>query len=521
MDNLDEILSEEEGKLNKFESLEDPTNEENEFEGNKENQEEKNLEEVNPTEVPFINEDLPQPPLLPSNPFEESSLSLELKELIDIIFNPNIYNEQLEKEELDLQKKTILNYSGEDINKGFDILNDIFENLRKKKAEAQYYLEASMKFYQIFPHKFKNKRILIINSESVAFAKVELLLTILNIQNSLNLNEEERKLKIMAEKQRREKEKKDFEEMELKKKKARIPSIATKAVKKEAELSSEQNPDGEIEENKEEDIIILEEIQNCYDRNYKNLHCKIENLSLSCEESTILKNYIEGTLNEIKNFYDCQILNIYSLSCENEPTFEQPDINCYMLMYGCKISNLVDIIRYGLKIPPNKAPKLAYKLGKGIYFSDAASKSINFCYPSSNDSIGFLILSEVDLGITNEKITFDFETLNTEKNSNSNENIKFRSVKGLGRITHKNILEIDFDEIFNKKCAINENDLESLVADQKENDITKKYLVRVPDGELVSSEVKNSEFLYDEYVVYNEKQIKLKYLIKLRFHSKS
>ena len=193
-------------------------------------------------------------------------------------------------------------------------------------------------------------------------------------------------------------------------------------------------------------------------------------------------------------------------------------------MYECKISNLIDIIRNGLRIPQNKASKLAYKLGRGIYFSDAASKSINFCYPSPPDSVGFLILSEVDLGIMNEKLKFDFETSNVDNisnnNMNLNENSKFKSVRGLGRITHKNILEIDFEEICNKRRALNENEFESQVFEQKENDNVKRNLVKVPDGELVASKLKNSAFLYDEYVIFNEKQIKLKYLIKIKFHFK-
>ena len=55
-----------------------------------------------------------------------------------------------------------------------------------------------------------------------------------------------------------------------------------------------------------------------------------------------------------------------------------------------------------MRIAPPEAPRHGYLLGKGAYFADMISKSINYCDTGSSNRIGFLVLCEVALGKCHE-----------------------------------------------------------------------------------------------------------------------
>lgn len=68
-----------------------------------------------------------------------------------------------------------------------------------------------------------------------------------------------------------------------------------------------------------------------------------------------------------------------------------------MLWHGSRDSNLVGILTEGLRVAPEEAPKTGYMFGKGIYFSDVASKAANYCRTGMNET-GLLLLCEVGVG---------------------------------------------------------------------------------------------------------------------------
>jgi poly [ADP-ribose] polymerase len=51
-----------------------------------------------------------------------------------------------------------------------------------------------------------------------------------------------------------------------------------------------------------------------------------------------------------------------------------------------------------MRIAPPEAPRHGYALGKGAYFADMISKSINYCDTYSSKNIGFLVLCQIALG---------------------------------------------------------------------------------------------------------------------------
>jgi poly [ADP-ribose] polymerase len=76
-----------------------------------------------------------------------------------------------------------------------------------------------------------------------------------------------------------------------------------------------------------------------------------------------------------------------------------------MLWYGTRLTNYVSLLNDGFKLAPEEAPSSSYSFGKGIYFSDMASKSLGQCFPSNG--VGLLLLCEVALGDMFECKTFE------------------------------------------------------------------------------------------------------------------
>jgi hypothetical protein len=119
------------------------------------------------------------------------------------------------------------------------------------------------------------------------------------------------------------------------------------------------------------------------------------------------------------------------------------------------------------------------KFGKGIYFADMSSKSANYCFANKNNPFGILLLCEVALGEMHELTEAEYITkLPRGKHS----------TKGVGK-THP-----DPSEYF-----VDDNG------------------VITPMGKSVSSGVKNSSLLYNEFIVYNKAQVNMKYLFKIEF----
>jgi len=82
------------------------------------------------------------------------------------------------------------------------------------------------------------------------------------------------------------------------------------------------------------------------------------------------------------------------------------------------------------------------------------------------------------------------------------------------------------DEAQEKKEDIHDKKKESHEAHEKKDEAHELpeqqeiRLLKVPSGDLQPSDSKDSTFLYNEYVVFDEKQVKMNYLVKLKFNYK-
>lgn len=232
----------------------------------------------------------------------------------------------------------------------------------------------------------------------------------------------------------------------------------------------------EDEENKDADPI---------DKHYVKLKTKVDVLDKKSDEYKMIENYVTNTHAATHSHYKLGVEEVFKIERQGEKKRYKPFKqlhNRQLLWHGSRLTNFAGILSQGLRIAPPEAPVTGYMFGKGVYFADMVSKSANYCSTSKANSTGLILLCEVALGNMYERNGAEYvEKLPANKHS----------TKGLGRT-----------------CP-----------DPKET-VKLEDGVEVPLGKGVSSSVKNTSLLYNEYIVYDVAQINVKYLLKLDFKYK-
>ncbi|GER29708.1 poly [ADP-ribose] polymerase [Striga asiatica] len=222
------------------------------------------------------------------------------------------------------------------------------------------------------------------------------------------------------------------------------------------------------------------------DDKYEKLQCHISPLSHDDEDFKLIDKYLQSTHAPTHTEWALELEEVFSLNREGEidkyAPYRAKLKNKMLLWHGSRLTNFVGILSQGLRIAPPEAPATGYMFGKGIYFADLVSKSAQYCYTDKKSPVGLMLLSEVALGEVYELTKAQY----MDKPPRGK-----HSTKGLGK---KVPLESDY--------------------------ATWKDDVIVPCGKPVASKVKASELMYNEYIVYNTAQVKMQFLLKVRFHHK-
>ncbi|QSS65792.1 polymerase [Histoplasma capsulatum] len=170
---------------------------------------------------------------------------------------------------------------------------------------------------------------------------------------------------------------------------------------------------------------------------------------------------------------------------DTSPFANLSNSNRRLLWHGSRSTNYGGILSQGLRIAPPEAPVTGYMFGKGVYFADISSKSANYCCSSSSGDIGVLMLCDVELGSPMlELVNSDYHAGENAKKQGS------LSTLGKGRTIPQGW----------KDAACVHSDLSGVL---------------MPD---VSTPPKlqddtNAWLQYNEYIVYDVAQIRVKYLL--------
>ncbi|KAL6066121.1 Poly [ADP-ribose] polymerase 1, variant 2 [Balamuthia mandrillaris] len=218
---------------------------------------------------------------------------------------------------------------------------------------------------------------------------------------------------------------------------------------------------------------------------YKRLNTRIVPVDDE-QELDLVRTYIRHTHAPTHSNYELELLDLYRIEREGEQ--EQYDEFCkdidnkMLLWHGSRLTNFVGILSQGLRIAPPEAPVTGYMFGKGVYFADMVSKSANYCRATEEQNVGLAILAEVALGNMYERSHAEYM---------ESPPAGFHSTKGIGQ-----------------------------TRPDPHQSITLQSGVVVPIGtpSSPSSSSSYSSLLYNEYIVYDVRQVHIKYLCKLKFH---
>ncbi|KAF8251255.1 PARP-domain-containing protein [Wilcoxina mikolae CBS 423.85] len=164
-----------------------------------------------------------------------------------------------------------------------------------------------------------------------------------------------------------------------------------------------------------------------------------------------------------------------------------------LLWHGSRTTNFGGILSQGLRIAPPEAPVNGYMFDKGIYLADIVSKSANYCCASASGNTGLLLLCEAQLGNPMLELTnADYEAAKKCKASG------LLATKGNGRTAPK---EWEDAGIVNQNLS----GVQMPKVSGKDKNIT--------------ADVKmNACLQYNEYIVYDVSQVKIRYLFRCKFN---
>ncbi|KAH9730489.1 poly (ADP-ribose) polymerase 2 [Citrus sinensis] len=200
-----------------------------------------------------------------------------------------------------------------------------------------------------------------------------------------------------------------------------------------------------------------------------------------------IANYLLNTHAKTHSAYSVDIVQIFRVEREGETERFRKQFsnskNRMLLWHGSRLTNWTGILSQGLRIAPPEAPATGYMFGKGVYFADMFSKSANYCYASPSATAGVLLLCEVALGDMSELLyaNYDADKLPDGK----------LSTKGVGQ-TAPDPLEAE----------------------------TLEDGVIVPLGKPKEQLNSKGHLLYNEYIVYNVDQIRMRYVVQVNFKYK-
>lgn len=201
-------------------------------------------------------------------------------------------------------------------------------------------------------------------------------------------------------------------------------------------------------------VDVQKSLEDTLEEKYKALNIKLKVLS---KRTNKYKEIVEMVNNSkgYNHHFNLDIKEIYEI----EDMTGHKDFNPYKcttmeLFHGSRNENILGILQNGLRIKPASAVHTGSMFGSAIYFADSSTKSANYCWGFGN------------------------------RHSGDSENFMFLGDVATGKI--------------------------------KEFDTAQPYLRSAPQGFNSVLGKKGRHLIHDEYMVYKENQVKLRYIIEFK-----
>ncbi|KAH9891324.1 poly polymerase catalytic domain-containing protein [Cubamyces lactineus] len=234
---------------------------------------------------------------------------------------------------------------------------------------------------------------------------------------------------------------------------------------------------------------------NPLDAHFRSLQLsKMEPVARTSSEFSALETYTRDTHGATHRHYGVEVLQAFRVEREHETEAWMkagygsiPDGDRLLLWHGSRTTNFAGILKQGLRIAPPEAPVTGYMFGKGVYFADMMSKSANYCHAYLSDNTGLLLLCEVAAKPFFEQYQANYNADQDCKNAGA------RSTKGLGQSQPGDWQDAG--------AALNNPELRGCY---------------MPKGPAVNVTDKQMYLQYNEYIVYDVSQIRLRYLLMVK-----
>ncbi|TXT10540.1 hypothetical protein VHUM_02045 [Vanrija humicola] len=231
------------------------------------------------------------------------------------------------------------------------------------------------------------------------------------------------------------------------------------------------------------------------DRHYNALNMEeMTPLEHDSKEFEVLSKYLVDTRGATHNV-NYKVEEIFRIERQGETKrfddsiFSSIKSDRRLLWHGSRATNFGGILSQGLRIAPPEAPVSGYMFGKGIYLADMSSKSANYCCSYITGGTALLLLCEAELGDPIQKLT------NASYNAGEDAKKKgMHSTFGQGRTA-----PLAWKDAGEATPALKG--------------------IKMPDTSKLKpgdTKVDGAYLQYNEFIVYDVSQVKLRYLLRVR-----
>ncbi|KAF7297838.1 Poly [ADP-ribose] polymerase [Mycena kentingensis (nom. inval.)] len=237
------------------------------------------------------------------------------------------------------------------------------------------------------------------------------------------------------------------------------------------------------------------------DKNMASLNLsKMDPIARTSDEFSVLEAYVRDTHGATHQHIKGQVLNAFRVEREaeteawNKAGFDKlGDGERLLLWHGSRSSNFTGILSQGLRIAPPEAPVTGYMFGKGVYFADMMSKSAGYCCAYLSHGTGIMLLCEVAAKPYHELVSADYHA---DQGCKKNKKL---ATKGIGK-----------SQPGDWKDAGKALGHDELVGCHMPEGPAKDVVVPGLNG--------GWGLQYNEYIVYNTAQIRVRYLLMVKMN---
>ena len=222
---------------------------------------------------------------------------------------------------------------------------------------------------------------------------------------------------------------------------------------------------------------VTETEEHPLDKQFKELGCGLEYVDPASEEFAIIQRHTQVT----QGYRKCRICHAFRVDRPQDKQrmneFKQLG-NRRLLWHGTNIAVVAAILKTGLRIMPHAGGRV----GRGLYFASENGKSAG--YVQCDGKTGFMFLVEAAMG--------NYKEINQDDSSLCRENVHADSILARGRQEPDASKDIQIDGEWGK--------------------------ITVPQGPPIPQpQWHNSTFSQSEYLIYNEGQARIKYVLMMEF----